>query len=530
MAPQLINRTPTAQSMERMTSIQDLPIELLVYIFRLSFDITSLQRDRCRLGLVCHSWRDLVQKSPSLWTEISAHDNIHYIETSLTRSKDLPIDIYYLLSDGPVPRIRLISYIEQVTPLLSRSRSISVITLSSINNLLKRLLVELQSNPALLLESLILKGWPMPRWSFAAEADPPWQLSEISAFPKLRRLEIEGICCKLSPPGLQLHNVLSLNLVDIVNVSAEQLLDVLQNSPYLETLGLGQSPVACPAHTALSPIHLPHLTTLRLVLMPIHVSNFFLSTIHAPNCSELDISSDFRGLPDDVVNGSLFTSSTNHFTPVLRTLLTRGRYKDIDITSTSAGNIRFLLQFHDSDRKGPVSLAVLQLDFTLNSARQIEETVRWLGNCLQRDGPKISIRLRMKRFEDVHIMDLLDSYTTITHLGFRAASLPDPTISNSILLRMAHPTQLGWPLTNLEVFVYAAAEDAESQDEAMLDMLRRRYTSSSEGLGNEGIRPRPIKRVRVCLDDSRSDYIIGEVQKILPEVETPWPEDHRGIW
>ncbi|KAG8947192.1 hypothetical protein FRC04_010915 [Tulasnella sp. 424] len=321
----------------------------------------------------------------------------------------------------------------------------------------------------------------------------------MSAFPKLRRLEVEGFPCKLSSQGLQLHKVLSLNPVDVVNVSAEQLLEVLRNSPYLESLELGRSPITCPVQPASAQIHLPYLTTLHLVFMPIPVSNFFLSTINAPNCSELSISSDFSELPDrDVVKSCLFTSSTNHFTPVLQTLLARGQHKNIDVESTNsnAGKMGFILQFHDEDRDytDVDTDSIIRLEFRLNSVQQMEENIRWLTDCLQRDAPKISIRLYMYGFEEVRLMNLLDSYTTITHLGFGGPSNSEDTMPNPILAYMAQPTQSGWPLPNLGVFVYRGAEAAKSQDEAILAMLRRRYLSSSEGPDNERIRPRPIKK------------------------------------
>ncbi|KAG8947198.1 hypothetical protein FRC04_010921 [Tulasnella sp. 424] len=308
--------------------------------------------------------------------------------------------------------------------------------------------------------------------------------------------------------------------MDVVNVSAEQLLEVLRNSPYLESLELGRSPVACPVQSAFTPIHLPHLTNLHLIFMPIPVSSFVLSSIHAPNCSELSISSSFPRLPDDVVRDCLFTSSTSHFTPILQTLLARGRHKDINITNKGAGGMEFYLQCHDQNCDYPTSHMIIRFQFTLNSARQIEDTVHWLGDCFQRDVPKIPFRLFMDGFEDVQLMDSLDFHMNITHLGFRVRSGLEATMPNPILTHMSQHTQSGWPLPNLEVFVYETPEDSESQDEAMLDMLRRRYLSGSEGQDNERIRPRSIKRVRVEIGGERDAYVLGEVRKILPAVET----------
>ncbi|KAG8947197.1 hypothetical protein FRC04_010920 [Tulasnella sp. 424] len=513
--------------MERpgMTSIQDLPIELFLYIFRLSFDLTSLQRDRCRLSLVCHSWRDLMQESACLWTEISAHDSIHYVETSLAKSKDLPIDIYYLQPGGPPLRRYLAAYVNnQIIPQLSRCRSISLITQTYALDSFKQLLAELREKPAPRLNALILKKHSSHRQYSSAISN--WlQLPETTAFPKLRRLEIDGVPCELSPPGLLFNNVLSLNLVDVNNVSSEQLLEVLRNSPSLERLELGRSPIACPEERALTSIHLPQLTALHLIFMPIPVSNFFLSILRAPHCSELFISSRFPEVPDDIVRGCLFTSSTSHFFPIIRTLLTRGRYRDIDIIHSDAQNMEFCLQFHDEECEYPARQAILRLQFQLDSVRQIEETIRWLADSLQQDVPKIPIRLFMDGFEDVHLMDLIDSHMTITHLAFRVPSDSNAINPNPILLHLGHPAQSGWPLPNLEVFVYGVAEEVESQDEAMLDMLRRRYVSSPEESDNARMLPQPIKKVRIGDDDGRCVYLLGEVQKILPQVESSLVDD-----
>ncbi|KAG9049739.1 hypothetical protein FS837_009273 [Tulasnella sp. UAMH 9824] len=179
----------------------------------------------------------------------------------------------------------------------------------------------------------------------------------------------------------------------------ELLLDALRNSPSLERLELGRSPAECPSQTTVIPIHLPRLLALHLIFMPISVSNFLLTTIHAPNCSELLISSHFPKVLDDPVRDCLFTSSTNHFSPVIQTLLTRGRNKDIDITRSGTQTIEFLLNFHDEDCDDLLDRGLLRLSsVALSSASRTDsEMVDFIYGVVEEDKLQNEAALKMLR-------------------------------------------------------------------------------------------------------------------------------------
>ncbi|KIO33321.1 hypothetical protein M407DRAFT_17876 [Tulasnella calospora MUT 4182] len=272
---------------------------------------------------------------------------------------------------------------------------------------------------------------------------------------------------------------------------------------------------------------------LHLIFMPIQVSNFLLTTIHAPNCSELFISSHFPELPDDVVRERLFTSNAKHFSPVLKKLLTQGQYKDIDVLRFDDQSMEFRLQFHDEDFDYSVDRGILRLAFKLHSVGQVETTVQWLTSCFNRDMPKIPVRIFMDGLEEVHLVNLFDSHMAITHLAFRACSDPGAIQPNPILAHMAHPTPSGWPLPDLEVFSYCLGEEgSESHNEMMLDMLRRRYGPSPES-GSERLPPRLLRRMRIVaavVGGENSVYLLGEVQKILPQAETSLIDEEDSIW
>ncbi|KAG8962809.1 hypothetical protein FRC00_008756 [Tulasnella sp. 408] len=465
--------------MEQHPSIRDLPLELLLTIFKWSLNITTLQKDRFRLILVCRYWRDIVQESACLWTDISGHDSIPYIELSLVKSADLPIDVHYLLAN-PWGGTTLISYLKAVRKHFSRCCSISLATGTRRVDIYSELFDGLQATPAPRLEVLVVKARRSQRLGRRPGSSLP-KLPGMASLPKLRRLEIDGVPCEIPPLGLQLNDVRSLNLIDVVNVEADQLLDVLRNSPRLEWLGLGRSPLARPPQPALAPIHLPYLLALHLIYMPISVSHFLLTTIRAPNCSELIMSSEFPEFPDNVVRENLFTSETKHFSPVLQKLLTRGIYKDVHVVGIGHSKADFFLQFHDEEDDGFADVGIVRLQFQLHSVEQIVKTVHWLVVYLERDMPKIPIRLFMDGIEEVRLLDVIDLHMAITHLAFRAPRVPlEAPQLNPIFVRMAQPTASGWALPDLEVFTYDSGGRSGPRDEEMLAMLRSRYGSSPE--------------------------------------------------
>ncbi|KAG8962807.1 hypothetical protein FRC00_008754 [Tulasnella sp. 408] len=452
-----------------------------------------------------------------------------YIKRSLVKSADLLIDIHYLLPSPLDAQISLISYLNVVNKHLSRCRSISLVTEDSDIASFDELFVGLRTILVPSLESLVVRSSPSQRLNEAIGSELQ-QLPGMTAFPKLRRLEIDGIPCQISLPGLLLSKVQSLNLIDVTNVETDQLLDVLRNSPHLERLELGRSPLACPSQPASPPIHLSRLMVLHLIFMPVQVSNFLLTTIRAPDCSELFISSHFPEHPDDVVKEHLFTSNTTHFSPVLQKLLTLGQYKDVDIIRLSEQNIQFLLLFNDEEDHSSVDRGFVRLEFELQSVEQIEETVHWLVGHLERDMPKIPIRLFVDGVEQIRLMNLIDSHMRITHLGVRIWRGSDATPS-PILVHMAQPTPSDWPLPDLEFLFYDPVDRSGSQNEVLLDMLRRRYGSGSEESDSGRVLPRPLKGMRIGPYQIHGPYLIGEVEKISPQAETSLMESYGGpIW
>ncbi|KAG8912020.1 hypothetical protein FRC01_005346 [Tulasnella sp. 417] len=486
------------------------------------------------VSLVSRYWRDLVEKSACLWTDISGHDYRRYIKKSLFKSRGLLIDIHYMAFGPYRPHMNLTPHLNIVLRQLSRCRSITLITETCDFGTFWQVFDKIQRWPAPFLESLTLKGAASRRRSYwAGYRDNFPKLPGTPAFPKLRCLEVDGVPCNLSPPGLKFSNVLSLNLVEVESVSMEQLLDVFRNSPFLERLELGGTPDDSLSQEMVPPVHLPRLKAFHLIFQYISVSNFFLSTIHAPNCSEIFISAYIPDYLNDGLRRHLFTRSTDHFSPVLQKLLTRGLYNDIELSGRDGQLPEFRVRFHDKDSDEAGDKGFLQFQFRFDRIQPIEETVHWLASYFKGSSPKIPTRLHFtKNFEEVRLMDIIEPYTSVTHFAIRILfNAP----SNPILAHLAQPTSLGWPLPDLEDFTYGRPTKGEPPDEVLLDMLRRRYGSSSEQIGIKHARPRPLKRIRLVFRRRKdiSMDLLDKVHEILPTAEMFVdfePDDSNSIW
>ncbi|KAG9049737.1 hypothetical protein FS837_009271 [Tulasnella sp. UAMH 9824] len=230
--------------------------------------------------------------------------------------------------------------------------------------------------------------------------------------------------------------------------------------------------------------------------------------------------SEFPELPDNVVREHLFTSDTKHFSSVLQKLLTRGIYKDVHIMGMGNESADLLFKFHDEEDYSSVNCGIVDLEFQMHSVGQIVETVQWLVGHLEQNMPKIPIRLFMDGCDEVRWLDLIDLHMAITHLALRTPRAPHGTPqSTPILVRLAQPTASGWALPDLEVFTYDPEDRNGLRDQEMLDMLRSRYGSSPEESNSERVLPRPLKKMRLgpLLPDDH--YLLGEVEKILPQAE-----------
>ena len=101
-------------------SIEDLPEELLIRIFRMLRDIFPKGHRWIVITHVCQGWRQIALNAAELWTYIHS-GNVDLIKTFVLRSQQAPLDIRYVserYKDGPEAVMSILM------PQASRIRSI----------------------------------------------------------------------------------------------------------------------------------------------------------------------------------------------------------------------------------------------------------------------------------------------------------------------------------------------------------------------------------------------------------------------
>ncbi|KIO34229.1 hypothetical protein M407DRAFT_17131 [Tulasnella calospora MUT 4182] len=102
-------------------SINGLPTELLCEIFYLTIDSRDPPGDRCRLSLVCRLWRECIEGSALLWTDISARNARTYVRQALERSRGATINLNYSVHGNP--KMTLEAFLVEAAPHTARWRS-----------------------------------------------------------------------------------------------------------------------------------------------------------------------------------------------------------------------------------------------------------------------------------------------------------------------------------------------------------------------------------------------------------------------
>ncbi|KAG8851740.1 hypothetical protein FRB96_009105 [Tulasnella sp. 330] len=179
---------PKAKQRNSLLPISRLPTEVLIRIFK---DYTDSYRSPRSLTMVCTAWSRIVLDSPTLWSHVNSRSPPLAFLSSLSRSRDIPLDVTYCGSghrggDDSEDIEELEQFIDAVGGQVHRWRSATLLMdyEPTLSGALMRYLI---TNPTPLLEKLdIVDG----------EARYPPGFNWFDAFsqkvaPRLRHLELK---------------------------------------------------------------------------------------------------------------------------------------------------------------------------------------------------------------------------------------------------------------------------------------------------------------------------------------------------
>ncbi|KAG8937706.1 hypothetical protein FRC00_001959 [Tulasnella sp. 408] len=440
-----------------------------------------------------------LQGSALLWTDISAQSGKTYIRRVLELSKPSAIDLDYPAYTKA--QTNLEKFIAVAGPHIARWRSLTIAVKFHPQSW-EKALAPLITVQAPILESLEL-CWVGT--SNAALPNPITLFGGASAPSTFKRLTLHGV--QVAVETLNLSGLISLKLGRVANISTLQLLDIIRNSPWLETLSLWEVTSIGSQSSAIPPIELPKLDSLTLYLLDAGGENFILSTIRIPNRGRLYICNDLQG---DNVQSTLFTPTIAH---ILHTTSFTADPKSPDIEVEVRDGDFCFIRFRE-----------MELELYMNVEDQMQGILGWLAEMLGSEAAGCSVRLMIDP-SDVDVDVDLDRLIAVpSPLFFKELSAPGQLFGLFLqafcdtTLQPAEPGSSNWPLLQMESLTIDF-DTTESQEE-FISMLRSCHGEPSDeaesrwqamNLKSVELRGGPI-----------IEGLVEEITRILGEVNVFW--------
>ncbi|KAG9011075.1 hypothetical protein FRB90_007489 [Tulasnella sp. 427] len=247
--------------------IHQLPFELLIHIIhQVSQDyegIKSYYRSLYSLSAVCRHWKLAIRSAPQLWTKLSADSSDTALAKILEQGSNRALDVECMYGRHSRSYERALHFSNTVGPTADRWRSlVMVFTPHSFESSARRIL----QRRFLSLEKLSFE---------CNDLDGDLLVPDMNLFggmsPNLKEVRINAVQCRWSQPTFK-----GLELIQLVRpefVSMNALLDMLRDSPQLQSLGLW----GCKFRTR-SSADVPRVFLPKLRVLSIH----FFSRIMAP--------------------------------------------------------------------------------------------------------------------------------------------------------------------------------------------------------------------------------------------------------
>ncbi|KAG9049027.1 hypothetical protein FS837_011406 [Tulasnella sp. UAMH 9824] len=397
------DETVTSDPSIDLAPIQLLPHELLLIIFKLCVSEDYPVQDIIPLALVCKIWRNVVEGSPGLWSQISGKEELPSVQKALKMAKDAPLDITYWEN---VAKTDPATFFGEIGGRSAHWRSLNITTGDS-----DIPIVALQEAAVPNLRSLRFRVPWGRKWKGGAE----FTLFGGEPAP----LSLKDVCVETIPvimEPLRLSGLRSLELSDMPVISAEEVLRILGASPALERcfldgldslkdFGLSESDqeLLRLKDVQASIIQLSRLEILSLSKFPMLFAHLFLSSIQAPilRWLSMDVQVD---RDDQSVKSELFTPRISHLSPTLKTLT--GTAEKLQIESYSctvfliyAGELKISLKGSGAQHS------------------HMDETLEWIFSHIGQHRKSVPVDLKFTGTNvDLEWLNWFDSTLKITRL------------------------------------------------------------------------------------------------------------------
>ncbi|KAG8945255.1 hypothetical protein FRC04_001095 [Tulasnella sp. 424] len=426
-----------------------------------------------------------------LWTQIWASDGLEYVRKAFIKSKDTPIDLRYQEGGGAADLMRVETFLQEASPHVARWRSLCIYSYHQQRNW-EGALALLHAKPIPNLEKLVIFG-------YACTEMRSIDLIAITvgdaASPKLKNIRIAR--APVTIHATTFTTLRSFALDRIPGSSLHEILGVLQNSPQLKRLALGdgQSLKVAEQDWSVRPIRFERLGAVELRKLPASVTNFILSIVHAPNCRSLIIACEIRD------PSTLFNASVSHLLlPFKEGGLMR---PPVDVV---VGN-------YTRDRHVYITIRVgyMEIDIRgfVDGASALDSTLRWIGDYSGSEGSfQASLELAC-RYSDPGYVEAFGPQFSVKRRSI---------YEDGILEYLSHPGQQGgWPFPQLENLKCPVGRDQTHIP--LLNLLTARYGhgGAEQSVGVETLTP--LRSIKLLCRGPPPNLLIQQIQEILSDVE-----------
>ncbi|KAG9046458.1 hypothetical protein FS837_004385 [Tulasnella sp. UAMH 9824] len=460
-----------------------LPLEIFETILHFCIGFETPFLDLVTLQLVCRSWRDVIVNASFLWGTINAAEGLLALHRALQMAQDSLLNIRFMERSSKIDKAEFFNLvgdrINQWSSLVVQSRSGSNPALTALGTKkppnLKTLHVIASHNTSLVKKTVVLFG-----------GDPAVGLKDL----RLTNLPIHLT-------SLQLAGLRALHLEGITSVSAEEVIEIISQSPTLEILRLARLKDAvlltepCTGHPDIvsqHPIQLAFLIKLHLSTLHLPFLNLLLSILVVPQLRHFDVSC----IVDEQPAARFLAVGVRHLLPILYHIVVVSPAYEVILSSWGYYTIRI----------GELTITIkFSCGFSMD---HFHETYGWLSDHMEVSLADLPLHLKLVDcdMEPSHL-EWFTQQTNVTKLTLQSNPWFPPSVEQIIPLlgRPISPSvsspSPNWLLPRLEIIVTNLVSYGGNSD--IVDIIERRHLASmTPSVGLDSPLPKRFKEIRLA--------------------------------
>ncbi|KAG8896091.1 hypothetical protein FRC00_006494, partial [Tulasnella sp. 408] len=457
------------------------PPEIFEAILHFCVGFETPFRDLVTLQLVCRSWRDVIANASFLWGTINAAEGLLALHKSLQMAQNSLLSIRFMERSSKIDKTE---FFKLVGDRMDRWSSLLVQSRSGLNPAWTALQTKKPPN---------LKTLHVIASHYTSLIKKPVVLFGGDPAVGLKNLRLTNIPINLT--SRQLAGLKALHLEGITSVSADQVIELIIQSPTLEILRLVRLKDAvlltepCTGHPDIvsqPPIQLAFLIELHLSTLHLPFLNLLLSILVVPQLRHFDVSCTV----DEQPAARFLELGVRHLLPILC---------DIVVFSPA---YQVVLSFW-----GYYTIRIGELTITIKLSRRFSmdyfyETHEWLSDHMGISLTNLPLHLKLVDCGDMKPSHLewFTQRTNVTKLTLHSNPWFAPSMERIIPL-LGRPTSPpvsspspNWLLPRLETIIVSLASYGGNSD--IVDMIERRHSASQmPSVGLDGPLPKRFKEI-----------------------------------